>query len=68
MMKKNLFRLRCAVINLREGLLVKDNGHLTEMTQTFFISRQKISSAERTVLVHRKNPKGVPLYRVIERH
>jgi hypothetical protein len=63
--KRNGF-LRGTVVNIWEGILVEDNGHLAEMTEAFLIGRQKICSAERTMLVHGKNSKIISLDVVIE--
>jgi hypothetical protein len=43
-----------AVINIWEGILIENNGHLTQMTDAFFINRQKVRAAEITMLDHRK--------------
>ena len=49
-----------AVIDIWECVLIENNGHLAEMTETFFVSRQKIRAAERALLVHGKTPFIIP--------
>lgn len=39
-------RLRGAVVNLWKGFLIKDNGHLAEMTEAFLIGREKICTTK----------------------
>jgi len=58
--------LRGAVINLRKGFLIKDNGHLAEMTEPFLIGREKICTTKRTMLVHGKNSTLIPLAAVMQ--
>jgi hypothetical protein len=51
MIGKTVFLGR-AVFDVREGVLVENDRHLAEMTDSLFVGRQQIISAKRAVLDH----------------